>query len=703
MINWNKYPFVRLLLPFATGVWLCLFFTSFRFNFVALYTTMLLLLVSLALVSRYVKNYDKAWIFGAVLAFYLFSTGYAITQVYDEQEKITCFRNCNEEIKAYITRVYDAPEERENSYKVVLEMRELVLDSSRAVPASGKVIAYFSKDDVAAGLAYGDMICFNKPVAEVQPPRNPGEFDYRSYLQRKGIIGQIYLGEDEWRPLNERQANPIYAFSYSFRDKMLASLQNCGIKGDEFGVAAAILLGYDDNLTPELRQSYSAAGSMHILCVSGMHVGIIFLMASFLLGFMDRKKWLKMTKQVILLALIWFYALIAGLSPSIMRASIMISLCIIGDILNRKGFTINSIAASAFILLCINPTNFFEIGFLLSYSAVVGIVVLEKPIYNLVYIKNKRLDKLWEIEAVALAAQIATTPFTIFYFNQFTTYFWLSNIFLTPISFIVVLSGMTLILVSWIPYLNTIVGYVVWGTLYVMDKIVIWIESLPLSIIRGLYISRLELFLLLFTLIAFLLFVTSKSKRRFYAVIVPLAMFVCCFSIRHLTTRQVEEIEFYSLRKHTVIDIVSRGQHVLIADSTLVEDKGTVDFSLAANWYRLSLDDSPAVIGLDDNFDGEFVSKRGNLILFGDKLVALAEPAITLANPIDDKIKIDYLLYYGNNRNSLDRYANLYNISYLVIDGTVPNYLAEKLTQQAEELNIPYTCLSDNALICKRD
>lgn len=703
MINWNKYPFVRLLLPFATGVWLCLFFTSFRFNFVALYTTMLLLLVSLALVSRYVKNYDKAWIFGAVLAFYLFSTGYAITQVYDEQEKITCFRNCNEEIKAYITRVYDAPEERENSYKVVLEMRELVLDSSRAVPASGKVIAYFSKDDVVAGLAYGDMICFNKPVAEVQPPRNPGEFDYRSYLQRKGIIGQIYLGEDEWRPLNERQANPIYAFSYSFRDKMLASLQNCGIKGDEFGVAAAILLGYDDNLTPELRQSYSAAGSMHILCVSGMHVGIIFLMASFLLGFMDRKKWLKMTKQVILLALIWFYALIAGLSPSIMRASIMISLCIIGDILNRKGFTINSIAASAFILLCINPTNLFEIGFLLSYSAVVGIVVLEKPIYNLVYIKNKRLDKLWEIEAVALAAQIATTPFTIFYFNQFTTYFWLSNIFLTPISFIVVLSGMTLILVSWIPYLNTIVGYVVWGTLYVMDKIVIWIESLPLSIIRGLYISRLELFLLLFTLIAFLLFVTSKSKRRFYAVIVPLAMFVCCFSIRHLTTRQVEEIEFYSLRKHTAIDIVSRGQHVLIADSTLVEDKGTVDFSLAANWYRLSLDDSPAVIGLDDNFDGEFVSKRGNLILFGDKLVALAEPAITLANPIDDKIKIDYLLYYGNNRNSLDRYANLYNISYLVIDGTVPNYLAEKLTQQAEELNIPYTCLSDNALICKRD
>jgi len=703
LINWNKYPFVRLLLPFAFGVWLCLFFTSFRLNFVALYATMLLLLAGLAFLSRYVKNYDKAWVFGAVLAFYLFSAGYAITSVHDEQEKATCFRNRSDEIKTYITRVYDDPEERENSYKVVLEIKELVLDSVHTVPATGKAIAYFSKDDVAAKLAYGDMLCFSKPIAEVQPPLNPGEFDYQSYLYRKGIVGQIYLGEDEWKPLEGRSANPIYAFSYRFRDLMLASLQKCGINGDEFGVAAAILLGYDDNLTPELRQSYSAAGSMHILCVSGMHVGIIFLMASFLLGFMDRKKWLKTTKQLILLVLIWFYALIAGLSPSIMRASIMISLCIIGEMLNRKGFTINSIAASAFILLCINPNNLFEIGFLLSYSAVIGIVVLEKPIYNLIYIKNKQLDKLWEMEAVALAAQIATMPFTIFYFNQFTTYFWLSNIFLTPISFVVVLAGMTLILVSWIPYVGTLVGYVVWGTLYVMDKIVIWIESLPLSIIRGLYISRLELFLLLVSLVALLLFVTSKSKRTFYAVTVSLALFVCCFSVRHMTSRQVEEIEFYSLRKHTAIEFVCRGQHVIVADSTLADDKSTIDFSLTTNWYRLALDNSPAMVGLGDNYDSNFVSKRGNLIMFGDKLIALAEPAITLAKPMDDKIKIDYLLYYGNNRNGLDRYANLYNISCLVIDGTVPRYLSEELVQQADELNIPCTRLSDKALICKLD
>ena len=690
-------------MPFAAGVWLCLFFTSFRLGFVPLYAAMLLLLAGLALVSRYVKGYDMAWVFGVVLAFYLFSAGYALTSVYDEQQKLTCFRNNDDNAKAYIARVYDAPEERENSYKAVLEVNEIIVDSSLSIPATGKVIAYFAKDDDMASLSYGDMICFGKHVGEVSPPRNPGEFDYQSYLYRKGIIGQVYLGKAEWAPLDERRANPIYAFSYHVRDKMLTSLRNCGIDGDEFGVAAAVLLGYDDNLTPELRQSYSAAGSMHILCVSGMHVGIIFLMASFLLGFMDRKKWMKRLKQLLLLALIWFYALIAGLSPSIMRASIMISLCIIGDMLKRKGFTINSIAASAFILLCINPANLFEIGFLLSYSAVIGIVVLEKPIYNLLYFKNKQLDKLWEIEAVALAAQIATLPFTIFYFNYFSTYFWLSNIFLTPVSFVVVLAGMTLILLSWVPYLNTLLGYVAWGTLYVMNRIVMWIEGLPLSVVRGLYINRLELFLLLVSLVALLLLVNSKSKRCFYAMTVSLALFVCCFSVRHMSSRRVEEIEFCSLRKHTAIDLVSGGRHVMIADSAFADDRSAIEYSLTTNWHRLALDDTPLVIGINEDYDTDFISKRGNLIMFGDRLIAIAEPQIMANSPAENQLSVDYLLYYGDNKVGLDKYSNLYKINHLVIDVTVPRYHVEKLIKQAEEFGIPHSCLSDKALVCRLD
>ncbi len=702
MINWNKYPFVRLLFPFAFGVWMCMFFTSFRLHFFTLYVIAIGLVVIMSVVSRRLKNYEKAWVFGAVLSVCLFALGYAIALVNDEQEKKTCFRNADDAM-AYIARLYDSPEEREKNYKVVLDVEGVVVDSLHTIPASGKIMAYIGKDGKASSLRYGDMICFAKTVAEVQYPRNPGEFDYHGYLFRKGVIGQVFLADNDWKSLGENRSNPIYGFSYRFRDRLLASLRNCGIDGEEFGVAAAILLGYDDDLSPELRQSYVTAGSMHILCVSGMHVGIIFLMASFMLGFLNRKKWLKILKNVILLLLIWFYALLAGLSPSIMRASIMISLCIIGEMINRKGFTINSIAASAFLLLCLNPGNLFEIGFLLSYSAVVGIVTLQKPIYDLVYFKNKHIDKLWEITAVALAAQIATCPFTIFYFNQFTTYFLLSNIFMTPISFIVVLSGMLLILVSWIPYLNTLVGYVVWGTLYLMNNIVVWIETLPFSIVRGLYISQWELLLLLVAVVALMLFVNVRTKRNFYVMFVTVSLFVCSFSLRHFITMQANELHFYSFRNHTAVDFVCHGSHVMIADTSFAADKQAVDYSLASNWYKLSLDTEPLIVGLDDDHDNGFVRKRGNLIQFGDKIVALAKPSMFANSPVDSRIKVDYLLFCGKNKMGLANYANLYEIGHLVIDGTVPRYLADELKIQAGQMGISCSDLGEHALMCRID
>ena len=163
-------------------------------------------------------------------------------------------------------------------------------------------------------------------------------------------------------------------------------MRDLGIEGDEYAVAAAILLGYDDTLPTELRQKYVAAGSMHILCVSGMHVGVVFMVFSYLLGFLNRHKpWQNVLKQSLLLLLIWFYALLAGLAPSILRSTIMLSFVIIGGMLKREGVLLNSLAASAFLLLCIDPANLFNVGFLLSYCAVIGIVVLQRPIYNLFY------------------------------------------------------------------------------------------------------------------------------------------------------------------------------------------------------------------------------------------------------------------------------------------------------------------------------
>ena len=696
-----------MLLPLAVGIWCCAVFTDIQVPVFSLCIAMVALLVLALVATFFVKRYRLRWLFGGIMACYLLIAGYALTSAHQASVHKDYFRNYESEADYYVARVFDYPTERENSMKVVLELQSQYSDSLPSRQVSGKVMAYFKKTDAAMRLAYGDLVAIPAPVAEVSAPANPGEFDYRDYLMRKGITGQIFLREDDWIDLQTNEANPLYAFSYRFRDILLASLNRCGLQGDEFGVAAAILLGYDDDLADEVRKNYVAAGSMHILCVSGMHVGIIFLLASALLSFLNRKKWMKILKQVLLLVLIWFYAMIAGLSPSILRSALMISFVIVGDILQRKGFAINSIAASAFVLLCVNPYNLFEIGFQLSYAAVIGIVVLQRPIYGWICVKNKVLDKIWEITAVALAAQIATIPFTLFYFNQFTSYFWLSNLFMTPISFLVILSGMVLLLVSWIPFVNTLVGYVVWGAVYVMNYLVSLVERMPFSIIKGLYVSEFEFFLLLIVFVLILVFakvredkVTKLERGIVIAILSVLLLFVGSISYRLYRSERQDSMLVYSLRGHTAIDCVSGKEHVLFADSTLMDDASTIDYSMTGRWAKLGLTMHPECIGLDEDFGDVFVEKRANLVSFDGTLLALWDEE-RLSDSLSFRIPVDFMLVTGKQKPDVVSMMRGYDVGKLLIDGSVPAYLTEKWKSQANEIGLPFYCLSDGALELK--
>ncbi|MBO6023918.1 MAG: ComEC/Rec2 family competence protein [Bacteroidales bacterium] len=697
MTDWSKYPFVRMLIPFALGIWVSIFVVALRLSPTTLMAVAVTLLAMSVLTAFLLKHQRHSWFFGAVMACYLFIAGYSLARVHEAEVQRDYFRNFQTGASYYVARVYDYPTERPKSVRTVLELEYQFGDSTISRPVSGKVMAYFPKLDSAFVLHYGDLIAIPAPIREVSPPLNPEEFDYRAYLERKGITGQVYLKDDDWLDLQTNDANPIYAFSYRFRDVLLASLQRSGLSDDEFGVAAAILLGYDDYLADEVRKNYVAAGSMHILCVSGMHVGIIFLLASFLLGFLNRKKWQKTLKQLLLLALIWFYALIAGLSPSILRASLMISFVIVGEMIRRKGFIINSIAASAFILLCINPNNLFEIGFLLSYAAVMGIVVLQRPIYNLLYVKNKLLDRAWEITAVALAAQIATIPFTLFYFNQFTTYFWLSNLFMTPISFIVVISGMILLLVSWIPYVNTLVGYLVWGAVYVMNWVVAKIEGIPYSIVKGLYVNDFEFAMLLLALLLLMLTFMLRKRRLFIAMMTAVLVVVASVTIRLYSSGQQQGMTAFSLRNHTAIDFVRGGEHVLLADSALMADESTIDYSLKGAWSKRHLSHHPQVVDFEEDYANDYLCKKSNLLSFDGKLLALWDGQ-KLNDSLSYRLPVDYLLVLGRLQPDVQSIVNGYDTKLLLIDGSVPRYLSEKWISQAQNFGIPYYNVGEGAL-----
>ena len=520
MICWFKYPFIRLLIPFAIGIWFAFYLRIFCFSekyVIYLLIILLVLLTFLVATSVLIKNYRFRYIFSLLLNAFLFLLGFSFVRLHDYKLCVNDLSDIDFVPKYYVARLCECPTIKDKSVKVMMELLEIKDASGDGHRFKTKIIAYFEKEDNSMSLSYGDCIVFVTNPEEVKKPPNPEQFDYKEYLYKKGVQFQVYLKSDKWLDLGYKKYNPIYRLSYGMRDFLLLTMQRLGVEEDEYAVAAAILLGFDDSLTDDLRHKYVAAGAMHVLCVSGLHVGVVFVVFSYLLVLLDDKKKIQaLLKHITLLLLIWLYALMAGLSPSVLRSTIMLSFVIVGDVINRKGVMLNSLAASAVILLCINPADLFDVGFLLSYVAVIGIVILQKPISKLIYSKYKIVNKLWEITSVTIAAQIATAPFTIYYFHQFPIYFWLSNLFMTPISSIVIIGGTIMLLVSFIPYINVFVAFLFSKTIYVMNFIVSWIESLPFSIIKGLYIDEIQFVILLLLLLSFLLFVELKEKNAFF-------------------------------------------------------------------------------------------------------------------------------------------------------------------------------------------
>ncbi len=687
MISWCKYPFIRLLTPFAIGV-LC----AFSFNVVQadekvihfLLIFLTLLLLALIIISEQIRNYTNRWIFTVLLFLLLALLGSTFVVNANYRLKNNDISEIDDASRCYIARLHESPAHREKTLKVTLNV--MAYKSDNALQSNdSKIIAYFEKDERSLNLNYGDCIILFTNPEEVEKPPNPEQFNYKDYLYKKGITHQVYLKSDAWLELNINRSNPIYRFSYWMRDFLLETMRNLGIQDEEYAVAAAILLGYDDSLPQELRQKYVAAGAMHILCVSGLHVGVIFMVFSYMLFFLDeRKKNQRVAKQFILLVLIWFYALIAGLAPSILRATIMLSFLIIGNIINRNGVVLNSLAASAFILLCVNPANLFDVGFQLSYAAVIGIVTLQRPIAMLFYSKYKIINKVWEITSVTIAAQIATIPFTIYYFHQFPTYFWLSNLFMSPVSSVVIIGGMLMLLLFFIPYVNVIIAWLVSKMIHVMNYGVCWIESLPSSIIKGLYISEMQFVILLFVLLAVLLFVQLKNKTILFSIMIMSILFLLLNVNNNLKRNMQKEVIIYSINNMTAIDFIYGREHLILSDSLFINDKSAFSYNVENCLVSRGVFHNGNNQFLKDDFDCDFVKKRKNVVTFDEKLIGLSDGSVFSKEDLQYKIPLDYMVVYGRRKQTLSYILNIYEFDFLIIDGSVPYYLASKLMDEAD-------------------
>ncbi len=338
-------------------------------------------------------------------------------------------------------------------------------------------------------LVPGQVIWVPKNPESLAPPSFPNEFDYKGYLASKGIHFRQFLGKN-LLVLPVPQAYQLKFMLEHLRHYFAQVIDRYVIRPESKQIALALLLGQKESLGKEVKQAYSATGTQHILAVSGLHVAIIYsILLLPLTYFKQEGHALRKIYLLLVMGLIWIYALMTGFSPSVVRAVVMFSLVTLGQMRKRKPSIWNILSFSALLLLVLDPGVRTDLGFQLSYLAVAGIVGLQPLILQFWSPPNRVLDYFWQMATVTLAAQLITSPLTIHYFHTFPSYFLLANLLIVPLSYLILCAGVPFLLLAWVPFLGGVLGAIVDFLLLLQNEVTYRIQNLPAALWQGIHLS----------------------------------------------------------------------------------------------------------------------------------------------------------------------------------------------------------------------
>ncbi len=691
---WSARPFTRIVLIFILGI-IVTTKTSIFFGRIHDFIPIIILILVVLGVVIYESNisHKYGWIYGTILGMAIFLLGIFVTTNRLSNNKVVC--KCSEEY--HRGEVISNPVANKKFIKALLTIDAKIHDNCNS-STSFKVIAYIRRDIYSEKILYGDAILFKASLLTPEGPKNPFEFDYGKYLMGNGIHHICYIDSTRWKIVgNSSQLSPR-AYGHKLQYKLLKTLKGIGIQGDNYDVAAAVLLGYGDTMSKELKQDFANAGAMHILCVSGLHVGIIYLVLNFILSFFNQTMVSRIQKAVILILFVWIYAIITGLSASITRATLMISVFIIGNLFRRDRDTYNTLAASAFIILLINPMSLFDVGFQLSYAAVLGILIFYRPLYELVSFKYTIADKLWSVTILSISAQLSTFPLAVYYFHIFPTWFWLTNILTFPLSFLIIVTGIIFLAVSWIPIISVLVGKCLLLFVFLLNQVVDFVQYLPWHVMENIFFSSAMVISIYFaiTLAYFMLF---EKKIR---ALIPLLLFLITISSlslhRSINIQTQKRLIIYHIKRNSLIEFISGDKQIMISDSNTINNPSNINYQIKnsrSNW-GIAQNLLMADINASDYISG--INITGNYILFDSLKIFITNnlPKISLY----DTISVDILVISGKSGKEISTLIKNISFEKLVIDNNIPPWERKRIIQLCEENNYPFHNVNtDGALV----
>jgi len=542
-VLFKEVPFLRILIPYCLGIGasLCVE-TSLK--------VIILLLVFFAIIlfTGYftIKSYNNTS-FGIILTVVLFISGLLLARY--EKRSLTTLE---QKEQVFYSVVLDYPEEKENSFMIKSKLK-YILGNSTAKRIKGSIVLYQSKDNQKYKFLPGDVLVFRTSPVEIKNKGNPCEFDYRFYMESKGFRYFGFIGYNDVLYSMKPLKRTLREKALIFREKIINTYRERGSKGKSLALAAAITLGEKGMLDENKKESFSRTGVMHVMAVSGLHAGILSLFIFNILFFLRRR--LNVIRILITIAVLWLFAFTAGLSPSVIRASLMFSFLYSGQLFNRKINSLNSLLASAFILSLISPRVIFDPAFQLSYAAVLFIILFYRGFYRTLSFNNFLLKKLWQLISVSFVAQAGTFPLTLAMFNRFSVLFLLSNILIVPLASVIVISGFLSVITAPVEFISSLFVTVMDRAALLAGYLTEKTSMLPFSSLENTGITQSECFFLT-VLMAIILYYLFAEKK--ISVVPLLTVFLFFFTV--VTSKKIisgfnNELIVYSTQSVPVVGI----------------------------------------------------------------------------------------------------------------------------------------------------
>lgn len=642
------------------------------------------------------KRYIFRWLFGILLFVGIFLLGVLVTNDYLARVNINFPKG-----RAIYQAVVDyQPQLKKRSVQVKMRITDIVRNG-KATAFDAKAILYFPKDTSVFRLRQGDVLWI---ATEITPPHdmgNPDSFDYSRYLHLHGIGGIGFVFAHHWQYRGHIEDTSFLDKALHYREKILNLYRSFGWNQDVLGVVSALTVGYKEELSTDIRETYSVAGASHVLALSGLHIGFLYILLLFCLRPLGHSSLMSAIRGVIIILLLWAFAFFTGMSASVVRSVIMFSLFALAEALRRNSFSFNTLAVAAFFMLLYCPSWLFDVGFQMSFFAVASLLLFMPYLMPLYHPRTKLGNYFWQLSCVSVAAQIGAAPLVLYYFSRFSVHFVLTGWVVIPMASLTMYTAMALLLSTPFPIIQNWIAIILQYWVNSLNKFLKWVENLPYASIDGIWTYASEIVLFYTIVVTFLLFLSLRRTRYLF---MTLGLSLCLIGIHvyyRFVDMPIDSIEIYNIRSCPAVHCISgSGQSWLVCATQQCD---TMDMQRYMNryWNRLHLN-KPMVIAYGVDYrrsphGNVGCEVRSGIVCYRSVRIGIINDSRWRYQKASKRLTTHYLYLCKGCTETLEELLSIFPTQRVIIDSSLSVWRQQHYAYICRIYHIPYTMISEGS------